>query len=173
MQRKENKPQKQVQLRGDKLRQVIMAEVRKIAAAAAENGQQLVKINVSKLASTLGVMRSTVIHHSDAIEEVLKEFQIQRDFDRGRGQLQYMQEKTERLELKIKELSAIVEALRLHHVTVYERLYQSSQKVAAIVTPTLLQESVEMGQCMLCAREVTAASVRKKNIVKFGPKPKN
>jgi hypothetical protein len=151
--------------RGEKVKELIRDGLRKLAAEA-EDGKYT--YSASQLSKLIGISRPTLYKYEEYVDEVLKEISADKKFAKGTAVIEFMRGKVARLEAEKQQLKKEVDALRQHHVDIYEALHYQSANLAPLVRPTAVQESKESGRCILCKQEVDEKTLpRPRKVVKI------
>ncbi len=157
-----------VQLRGEKVKELIRDGLNKLSLAAGVEGKRLT-YNASELSALIGVSRPTLYKYSEFIDEVLKDLSADKKNAQGLAVIGFMREKMERLETEKSLLKKEVDVLRKHHAKLYETLYSQSAKLAPLIKPIVAQENKEAGRCILCNHVIDADAkpARSNKVVSF------
>lgn len=158
------------QLRGKKLDERIEVVIRELAGIAEAKGKKYV-FNASQVARTVPTTRVTIDRRRALIDKVLKELDSQRRMVTGDATIEQLRDQLARLKEKIAERDVQINALRAHHIDIYERFHANSLEAKLLIGPILEQEAKEAGHCFFCGGEI-GSFARESNVVPFNDKHK-
>jgi polyhydroxyalkanoate synthesis regulator phasin len=166
---KRNRPPKQ--LRGKKLDERIEIVIKELAEKSEAEGRKYV-FNASQVARSVPTTRRTIDRRSSLVDEILDELNSRRRMVTGSATIEQLRDQLARLKAQISERDLQINALRSHHIDIYERFHDHSLQAELLISPILEQEANEAGYCFFCGSE-SDSFVRKSNVVPFNHKHKD
>jgi|APLak6261672214_1056088.scaffolds.fasta_scaffold00239_5 hypothetical protein len=134
-----------IQLRGQALLNAIEACLRQLA-----NEKENYVYNESELSRLVGCSRPTLDKKTEFIDEVLIKIGVEKRIKKDHPLMEHLYTRIDNLEADKEKLKKELVALRVHHVKLYSTLYMNSVDMAVLVKPTVEDESIRRGKCILC-----------------------
>jgi hypothetical protein len=159
----EKKPVKQ--LRGKELNDRIESTIKNLAAIDHEAGREYV-FNASLVAREVPTTRVSLDRRNSLIDEVLAEVDSRRRMVTGSATIEQLRDQVARFKAQVADREVQINALRTHHIEIYERFHDNSLEGALLISPIMEQASKEAGFCFFCGGEA-AKLTSKNNVVPF------
>ncbi len=159
------KKQKGKQLRGKELDDRIESTIKDLAATDHEAAHAYV-FNASEVARMVPTTRVSVERRRSLIDKVLAELDSRRRMVDGSATNEQLRDQVARLKEQVAERDSQINALRIHHIEIYERLHDNSLEGSLLVSPILEKEIEEAGFCFFCGGEA-AKLTSKNNVIPF------
>lgn len=142
-------PKAKRQLRGVALEKRIETVIRNFAVQAQQSGRKYV-FNASQIARGVPTTRKTLARHNELLTRVLDDLGARRRMVTGEATVEHLREQLTYLTDQLAERDKMVNALRAHHIEIYQRFHANSMEAALLIRPVLEKENAEAGKCLLC-----------------------
>lgn len=119
-----------------------------IAADASKTGKEYV-FNASEIARRIPT-RKSVAKHANFVARVLSDLAIRRRAVTGHAAAEQLRKQNAHLKSELNRALQRLQALRIHHVEIYRRLYLHSIDAEVLIRPVLKKESRLVDCCILC-----------------------
>lgn len=136
---------KNIQLRGQSLLDAIEAGLRQLAD---ENEDYV--YNESELSRCVGCSRPTLGKKGKFIDEILSKIGGEKRIKKDHPVIEHLYTSINSLEADKDNLKKELSALRENHAKIYSKLYMNSINMAILIKPTVEDESIRHGKCILC-----------------------
>lgn len=153
------------QLRGKELDNRIESTIKEFAAIDHDAGREYI-FNASKVAREVPTTRVSLDRRKSLIDEVLAALDSRRRMVTGSATIEQLRDQAARLKERLADRDLQINALRAHHIEIYERFHDNSLEGALLISPILEQEAKEAGFCFFCGGEAKTFA-NKSNVVPF------